>query len=512
MIHARTIAATVSIVAVGLAGPSRLPAATTGNITIRVVDHDTGKPIAVRMHLKNEKGVATKPPRVPFWKDHFVFDGEITLKLPTGEYTFEMERGPEYKLRGGQFTIDRDSADARTLEMYRFVDMKKEGWWAGELHIHRPVEDVELLMRAEDLHVGPVITWWNAKNLWQGKPLPETPLVKFDTNRFYHALAGEDEREGGALLYFNLPEPLPITDATREYPSPVEFLKLARNHDGVHVDIEKPFWWDMPIWIASGMVDSIGLCNNHMHRDGMYESEAWGKPRDTRRLAAPRGNGQWSEEIYYHLLNCGIRLPPSAGSASGVLNNPVGYNRVYVHCGDELTYENWWQGLRAGRVVVTNGPMLRASANDQLPGHVFRAAAGGEIELEVAANLSLRDPADYIEIIKNGQVAESVRLDDWVKNNGQLPKIKFQESGWLSVRVLTSNEKTYRFASTGPFYVEIGEKQRISKSSAQFFVDWVKERTARVKLDDAEQRGEVLKYHQAALEFWQRIADSANAE
>ena len=28
--------------------------------------------------------------------------------------------------------------------------------------------------------------------------------------------------------------------------------------------------------------------------------------------------------IYYHLLNCGLRVPPSAGSASGVLPNPVG--------------------------------------------------------------------------------------------------------------------------------------------------------------------------------------------
>ena len=43
------------------------------------------------------------------------------------------------------------------------------------------------------------------------------------------------------------------------------------------------------------------------------------------------GVGYWVQEIYYHLLNCGLRVAPSAGSASGVLPNPVGYNRVYVH-------------------------------------------------------------------------------------------------------------------------------------------------------------------------------------
>src|SRR5262249_705740 len=80
-------------------------------------------------------------------------------------------------------------------------------------------------------------------------------------------------------------------------------------------------------------IDSIGLANNHMCRDRMYEDEAWGKPRIAERLPAPLGNGYWSQEIYYHVLNCGLRIPPSAGSASGVLPNPVGYDRVYVHVG-----------------------------------------------------------------------------------------------------------------------------------------------------------------------------------
>ena len=35
---------------------------------------------------------------------------------------------------------------------------------------------------------------------------------------------------------------------------------------------------------------------------------------------------------------------------------------------------------------------------------------------------------------------------------------------------------TYRFATTAPYYVEIGDQPRISKTSAQFFLDWVDER------------------------------------
>jgi hypothetical protein len=71
-----------------------------------------------------------------------------------------------------------------------------------------------------------------------------------------------------------------------------------------------------------------------------------------------------------------LRLPPSAGSASGVLPNPVGYDRVYVQLDGELSYEKWWDGLKLGRVFVSNGPLLRCRANGQWPGHIFKARRG----------------------------------------------------------------------------------------------------------------------------------------
>ena len=272
--------------------------------------------------------------------------------------------------------------------------MPAEGWWPGDLHVHRPVEDIELLMRAEDLHVAPVITWWNKRNLWAKEKLPDEPLVRFDGNRFYHVMAGEDEREGGALLYFHLKRPLAITEATREYPSPLTFVAGGPQAQG-RVDRRREAVLVGRAGVGrGGQVDSIGMANNHMCRDRMYETEAWGKPRVVERCPAPRGNGYWTQEIYYHLLNCGLRIPPSAGSASGVLPNPVGYNRVYVHVGKELTWEKWWEGLRAGRSFVTNGPLLRVTADGELPGHVFTAADGrrGEGRAQGRTDHARHDP------------------------------------------------------------------------------------------------------------------------
>jgi hypothetical protein len=485
--------------------------AESGKLEFTVTADPDGERIPCRIHLKDAAGKPGKADPLPFFFDHFVCEGTVSLSLPVGEYSYEVERGPEWSRAAGKAAIQEGETTAAKIELKRLVDLPKEGWWPGELHVHRPVGDIELLMRAEDLHVAPVITWWNARNTWAGKEPPADLLTKFDGNRFYHVMGGEDEREGGALLYFGLSSPLPITKAEREYPPPSIFLAEARQNPKAWVDIEKPFWFDAPVWLAEG-ADSIGIANNHMCRSKMYEDEAWGKRRDAERLAPPRGNGFWTQEIYYQILNCGLRVPPSAGSASGVLPNPVGYNRVYVHTDGELTWDKWWAGLRAGRSFVTNGPLLRVRAGGELPGHVFTGSAGSPVELELKAELTTQDPVREIEIIKDGTVERRIPIQDWAKT-GSLGKVTFDRSGWFLVRAIADEPKTFRFASTAPFYVEIGDqKRRVSKASAQFFVDWVRERSGRIKLDDPAKREEVVQYQRAAEKFWLGKIDGANAE
>jgi hypothetical protein len=481
-------------------------------VEFTVVAKKTGQTVPCRIHVRDRAGKAQRAGSLPFWHDGFSCPGTARLDLAAGTYTYEVERGPEYRTAAGSFTVKDGTPRMVRVALERLADMAGEGWWSGETHVHRPLEDIELLMRAEDLHVAPVVTWWNNQNLWTRRRLPANALVRFDGDRYYHALGGEDEREGGALLFFGLARPLDIAGSGREYPSPMKFVALARRHKGVWIDVEKPFWWDVPVWLAGGQVDSVGIANNHMCRDRQYENEAWGKPRDTARLPPPLGNGYWSQEIYYHILNCGLRIPPSAGSASGVLPNPVGYNRAYVYTGATLTYEKWWEGLRAGRVFVTNGPLLHVRANGHLPGHVFTSPSGKAVDVKLQVALTTREPVRAVEVIKNGRIERSVAYAEWLRS-GTLGGLRFRESGWFLVRVVTTNPKTFRFASTGPFYVEVGRSpRRVSKASARFFLDWVEERIRRVKLADAGQRAEVLRYHEEARRFWERVVAKANAE
>ena len=78
--------------------------------------------------------------------------------------------------------------------------------------------------------------------------------------------------------------------------------------------------------------------------------------------------------------------------------NPVGYDRVYVHLDEEFSYDQWFEGLRAGRVMVTNGPLIRPNVEGEMPGHVFQADAGQEVDLEVGLTLSTRDKISYLEV------------------------------------------------------------------------------------------------------------------
>jgi len=503
---------TLAVAGIVLGGANAAWAGSGGQLTIQVVDRDTDEPLACRMHLTNASKRPLKAPKTPFWQDHFVFAGEITLKLPKGEYTFELERGPEYLIRTGHFTMEDLSKDTQVMDLKRFVNMAKEGWWSGDLDVQRPVKDLELLMQAEDLHVVQLVTWPGQKSLLGTLNAAKQPLVRFDEDRYYHLLAGIDARAGGSLLMYNLPEPLDLADAEKEFPPQQKTIVAAKRREGAWVDAQRLSSWDLPIWIACGGLDSVQLANSQLGRKTSAATEGNGKPRDPMFFPGPTGGGRWAEKIYYHLLNCGLHVIPTAGSGSGNVANPLGYNRMYVHVEGEMTYEKWWQSVQAGKVVVTNGPLIRPTVEGQMPGYVFRAETGSEVELEIGLNLATRDRVSYLEVIKNGEIAHLVRLDEWAQNDGKLPLLTFKESGWFLVRAVTDLTETYRFGTTAPYYVEIGQLPRISKRSAQFFLDWVNERTSKLKLTDAKQREIVLKYHRQAQAYWEEMVAKANAE
>ncbi len=271
----------------------------------------------------------------------------------------------------------------------------------------------------------------------------------------------------------------------------------------------------MPTWVALGLADSIGIAHNHMDRSSVHTSEAWGKPRDLAIYGnGPHANGYYTQDLYYRLLDAGVRLAPSAGSASGVLANPVGYDRVYVYVGEHLAYGSWWDGLRAGHSFVTNGPLLLVTANGMRPGQVFQANPGARLQITLQVRLVSNDAIEKVELIRAGQPVERGNYDAAL-GTVSFSTQTFAESGWFLVRAICERKDTFRFASTAPFYVEFADApRRISRAAAKFFVDWERERSdlLRSKLGNSDQLGALLAPHDQSALFWRTQLERANAD
>jgi hypothetical protein len=487
------------------------PCAPPVDFLIEVVD-ENGQPAPSRVHLRDSTGRSYQFPEWPAFDDHFVFSGRAAFSLKPGRYTYEIERGPEYYGARGSLEVSSESRTFRS-RLERLIDMAALGWHSGDLHVHRKPADVPLLMRAEGISIAPVVTWWNGANQPPARPGIGT--------------AGEDERQGGALLYFGLDKPLPLPapirdwkgeithragDERDELPTTAELAQMARREGAAHVDIEKPFWWDAPTWVALGIGDTIEIAYNHMTRASLHNDEAWGKTRPGS-YRGPFANALWAQDVYYRLLDTGIRIPPSAGSASGALPNPVGYDRVYVHLDGPFDQEQWWRGLKAGRSFVTNGPLLLVEANGQLPGTVFAARKGASFEVALKARVAASERIRSVEVIREGRVAATATS---IPPTGmvELPRLSFERSGWFLVRAIADRNDNFHFASTAPFYVEVDGARRISRTAVQFFVGWIEERMRQLQSGTmpAEKLQSALAPQRAAEAFWKRRLSEANAE
>ncbi|MBS0208772.1 MAG: hypothetical protein JSS27_07455 [Planctomycetes bacterium] len=481
--------------------------ATEGKLMLVVTDGDGGKPMPCRVHIKNQAGVPQKLVKMPFWGDHFVTPGEAELVYRKGNYTFTIERGPEYSFQSGYFIMQAFSKDTKTVPLHRAVNMAGENWWSGDLHVVRFERDIEPAMLADDLHVAPLVMWnYRPGGIKANEPVDahrKDKQVSFDDNRVYDRMCARIAGPAGTLLMFNLEKQLDLPVDAKELTS-LDALRAARQQQGAWVDGEKIYAWDLPVWLAAG-IDSVEVIHSQFGREKLLGGKLDGRapPKSSiADVAKSAGEvGEWSQRIYWQLLNCGLRVPPSAGSGTGDSANPLGYNRLYAWVDKgEFSYPNWLGAIRAGRVTVTNGPLLQPLANGEPPGEVFQLGSDGTLEIDMAMNLAVREKVSYMEVIRNGQLAQSIRLDEWAKT-GRFPPLRIKEPGWFLVRVVTDTPDNYRFGMTAPWFVETADGHSyISRKSVQFFLDW---------LADREQKFHVVPEANA---FWHALLEKANAE
>src|SRR5690606_15400466 len=141
---------------------------------------------------------------------------------------------------------------------------------------------------------------------------------------------------------------------------------------------------------------------------------------------------------YYRLLNCGFRLPVSAGTAAGVKPNPAGHNRVYVRLEEPLTYARYMAAFAAGRSFATNGPMLFLRVNAVEPGGTVQLSPG-RTRVRAEVTVMAHQPLTRLNLVHNGRTITQVALADAVPLgeawmwSGELTLD--DHSGWLAAHV-----------------------------------------------------------------------------
>jgi hypothetical protein len=372
--------------------------------------------------------------------------------------------------------------------------MALKGWWSGDFHVHRPPEDAKTLLMAEDLNFAVFFTMWNEQNLWEGRELPADPVVRADPTHIATLMNAEDERGGGAWMMHNLKKPLPLREAEYWYPQGRVFVDQAKAQ-GAWFDSEKPIWWEVPVMAAITRIDSMGVVHNHYNQYGMLADEAWGRPRDQKRYPGREGFSNYSQNLYHQFLNLGNRYPATAGSASGVLQAPPGYNRVYVHAPEGLSVESFYSALRAGRSFATNGPILTFKVDGKTPGDTLEVQSGGKLQVTVEAQA--REPIDRIEVVANGRViADSVgaRLE---------AEIDPRNYTWLAARCTVKVDWTIRLAHTSPIYLKGKNQSWDATEDKSYFVKWIDDLIRESEADpkrfaNVDQKNEVLAIYRIA--------------
>ena len=196
-----------------------------GKISINI--QEDGQTVPARIRFLDSEGECVIPEGAIGYQrsKSFVCDGETSIEAPAGKYRLEVLRGTEYKPFVTDVVLEAGRSHSVTAEMDRWIDMNALGWYSGDLHVHWPVEEVPLLMRAVELNLCTIQSLWNENSFWKEKALPSSLVREVDPSHLFHVLSAEDERDGGAVLIFGLEKPIDLTSVSKYFPSSLGYVE-----------------------------------------------------------------------------------------------------------------------------------------------------------------------------------------------------------------------------------------------------------------------------------------------
>jgi hypothetical protein len=159
-------------------------------------------------------------------------------------------------------------------------------------------------------------------------------------------------------------------------------------------------------------------------------------------------------------------------------------NRVFVKTGGPLDFERFLAGLKAGRSVATNGPLVELALRTRgssgawsEPGDELSLPAGAQ-PLEARVSLRSIVPIDRLEIVRNGEVVATLPLAGGGTSADASVRLPASGSGWYVARAHCDRSRHpvldfYPFGTTSPVYVTVAGAPVRSVRDALYFTAWI---------------------------------------
>jgi hypothetical protein len=384
-------------------------------------------------------------PAYPYWREpaaYFV-PGPFTVTLAVGRWRLAVAKGTEFTPAAEEFEIAPGEKRLLRIDLVRWADMPRQGWYSGDNHVHyprlTPADDEFLLTwaQAEDLHVANILRLGDRRRTYfeQARYGPDSHLVRGN----YALVSGQEEAGGdiaeqGHALALNPRRPVRDPARIHLYDLLFDGIRAQGGLTGYAHAAWANEWhrrkrpglnpgWDASLNVVRGKVDFLEILQF----------------------------GRLGLEDYYDFLSLGFRLAASAGSDLP-WGASIGEARVYVYTGPQFSVEAWFAALKRGRTFVTNGPMLAFSVDQSIPGDQMRALPDASLHVRATAWAppAIGSP-QTLEVVSDGEVIQKAEAGRAGQRELKLEfKLEAGHSRWIAARVRAANGA---LAHTSPVYV-----------------------------------------------------------
>ena len=352
--------------------------------------------------------------------------GTAEIKLPNSVESVHLGlvKGFEYRPIRKDFG-KQELEKVHVIQLDRWSDLESEGWLSADAHLHydrfskRADPMWFTMMQGDDLgsaHFmyligGKVPGEWAVQYAY-GKKGEASDGQRLIT-------AGLEYRDGmqGHINLLGMPEIVQPVMAGRgglpNYPTLDSVLRRTSKRGGLPVVAHGGSLGGSATVILDGILgspDAIEIGNSHL-----YSLDNW-----------------------YRLMNAGFFQPPVAGT--DLPNFPerdgwqpfLGGMRMYAYTGKKRDFASWKSAVKAGRVMISSGPILKFRVGGQMVGSTIRIPK--PMEIVVDGLLESPQGVNQLELIRNGKPVEVPVLSSGKTCLSFRHSLKIAQSCWLAAR------------------------------------------------------------------------------